>query len=331
MKNSLKICPKIINNLKFMQNTNNSAKFAFFYMLSLVSLVFTALSTGMIIFQIINKTVADDLSLAPGGFAQDALRFAISAIIIAAPIYFVMMRLINKNLLSGEMEKESGVRKWLTYFILLISSVVMIGWLIAAIGSFLNGELTLKFILKSLTSILISALIFSYYLYDIKREDVSKNNNMIKIYFYGSISMAAIALIAAFFFIDSPAQVRNQKFDQIIINKFSQIDGAISAYYGENKKLPENLKDLLSGGSTYYITEDDITDSASNKIFDYNIKAEDAYELCAFFRTENKSQKSDEFYYVDTRWLHDSGYQCLKQRIVLLDNTKSNSVSVPVR
>ena len=139
-----------------------NAKFAFFYMLSLVALVFTSLSTGMIIFQIINKTIADDLSLAPGGFSQDALRFAISAIIIAAPIYFVLMRLINKNLLSGQMGKESGVRKWLTYFILLVSFVVMIGWLIATIGSFLNGEFTIKFILKALTSILISALILAF-------------------------------------------------------------------------------------------------------------------------------------------------------------------------
>ncbi len=35
-------------------SNHNSAKYAFFYMLSLVALVFVALSTGMIIFQIIN-------------------------------------------------------------------------------------------------------------------------------------------------------------------------------------------------------------------------------------------------------------------------------------
>ena len=143
-----------------------NAKFAFFYLLSLVALVFTSVAVGLIIFQIINKTIIDELSLAPGGFSQDALRFAISAIIIAAPIYFVMMWLLNKNLLKGTMEKESGIRKWLTYFILLVSAVVMIGWLIGTISSFLNGELSLKFILKSLTSILISALIFSFYLYE---------------------------------------------------------------------------------------------------------------------------------------------------------------------
>ena len=308
-----------------------NAKFAFFYLLSLVALVFTSISVGTITFQIINKTIPDALTLAPGGFVQEALRFAISAIIIAGPIYFVMMWLINKSLLKGTMEKESGIRKWLTYFILLVSAVVMIGWLIGTISSFLNGELSLKFILKSLTAILISAAIFSFYLYDIRRADVSQNNNVIRAYYYGAMAVAAVALVAAFFFIDSPAQVRSQKYDQAIINKFSQIDSAVNAYYGENKKLPAGLKDLLGGGSTYYIVESDITDPGTNKAFEYKVDDKDAYELCATFKTENKSQADDKSIYVDTRWLHDAGYQCLKQRIAQIDQAKPAPISVPVR
>ena len=308
-----------------------NAKFAFFYLLSLVALVFTSISTGMIIFQIVNKTIIDDLSLVPGGFSQEILRFAISAIIIAAPIYFAMMWLINKNLLSAKLERESGVRKWLTYFILLVSAVVMIGWFIATVGSFLNGELTVKFVIKSLSSILISALIFSFYLYDIKREDVTKNNSIIKVYFFGSMAIVVVALISAFFFIDSPLKVRDQKFDQAIVNKFSQIDNAVNAYYGENKKLPADLNALLNGGSTYYLLESDLTDPATGVAFVYKVDTKDSYELCATFKTENKSQANDKSVYTDTRWLHDAGYQCLKQRIATLDNTKGAPVSVPVR
>jgi len=309
-----------------------NAKFAFFYLLSLVALVFSAIATGMIIFQIINKTIIDDLTLAPGGFSQDALRFAISAIIIAAPIYFIMMWLINKNLLSGKLEKESGVRKWLTYFILLVSAVVMIGWFIATIGSFLNGELTTKFILKSLTSILISGLIFSFYFYDIKREDVSKNNNVMRTFFYGSMAIVAVSLISAFFFIDSPLKVRDQKYDQAIINKFSQIDSAINAYYAENKKLPAGLSDLLNGGSSYYLIDRDLTDPSTNQPFAYKVNANDTYEICSTFKTENKSLVNDKSIYVDTRWLHDAGYQCLKQRVAIINgDTKPSPVTVPVR
>jgi len=243
------------------------------------------------------------------------------------------MWLINKNLLSGKLDKESGVRKWLTYFILLISAMVMIGWLIGTLNSFLNGELSLKFVLKSLTSILISAVVFSYYLYDIKRKDVGKNNNVIRAYFYGSIAVAVVALVAAFFFIDSPQTVRLQKYDQTIINKFAEISNAINAYYGEIGKLPSDLSKLLNGGSTYYIIESDITDSATKKFIEYKVDAKDAYELCATFKTENKSQADniDKSVYVDTRWLHDAGYQCLKQRVAQMDTTKPMPVSVPVR
>lgn len=306
-----------------------NAKFAFFYLLSLVSLIFTALSAGMVIFQIINKKIVDELIYAPGGFTQEALKFAISAIIIAGPIYFVMMWLINKNLLSGKLEKESAVRKWLTYFILLIAAIVMIGWLIATMNSFLNGELTLKFILKALTAILISALIFSFYLYDMKRKDPAKNNNIIRAYYYGSMAIALITLIAGFFFIDSPAKVRQQRYDQNIINKFDQIYNAVNAYYNENDKLPADLNQILSGGSSYYLIESDITDPGANKPIEYKIINKDSFELCSTFRTENKSLVSDKSIYVDARWLHDSGYQCLRQRVAK-DNTKVVP-QVPIR
>lgn len=318
-----------------MQTSNGvekqNAKFAFFYLLSLVALVFTSVATGVAIFQIINKKVVDLLTLAPGGFEQEALKIAISAIIIAAPIYFVMMWLINKNILAGKLEKESGVRKWLTYFILLISAVVMIGWLIGTINSFLNGELSLKFILKSLTSILISAAIFSYYLYDIRRKDMGKNNNLIKAYFFGSITAVSIALAASFFFIDSPLTVRLQKYDQNIINKLNEISYAIDAYYGENGGLPADLSKLLKGGSTYFMTENNITDPSTNNIFGYKVSAKDMYELCASFKTDNRDLAGDKSAYVDTRWLHGSGYQCLKQRVASLDKTRPAPVSVPVR
>jgi hypothetical protein len=102
-----------------MEPKSNAAKFAFFYMLSLVALIFMALSTGMIIFQIINKNIPDILNIYQGTFSSETLKFAISALIISAPIFYVCMRQIFANLKSGDLEKDSGIRKWLTYFILL--------------------------------------------------------------------------------------------------------------------------------------------------------------------------------------------------------------------
>ncbi len=297
------------------EQKNNAAKFAFFYMLSLAALIFMALSSGIIVFQIINKNIIDVLETFRGRYESGALKFAISAIIISAPIYYVMVAQINKNLFKGFLGKDSGVRKWLTYLILFISSLVMTGWLIATIYSFLDGELTTKFILKALTAIIISAIIFTYYFYDIKRENVvGVKDNIIRIYFYGSLVLVIAILISAFVFVESPTQTRNIKHDNNIIEKFSKIDNAINSHYNQKEKLPDNL-DILISGLTYLRTED-LEDSATKKKFDYKIVDDKTYELCATFLMSSSDAEAQGLHrYYNKTWEYDKGYQCLEQEV----------------
>jgi uncharacterized membrane protein YidH (DUF202 family) len=56
------------------------------------------------------------------------------------------------------------VRKWLTYIALLLTAGAMIGDLIWFFDYFLTGELTSRFVLKSLTVMVICGAIFVYYL-----------------------------------------------------------------------------------------------------------------------------------------------------------------------
>ena len=181
-------------------NMNNNAKYAFYYLLSLVALIFTAISTGMIAFGIINQTIADALTLRNG--VSDILKFAISAIIIAAPIFFAMQYFINKGLRTGELDKESGVRRWLTYFILLVSSITMLGVFIGVLNNFLAGEFTISFILKAISMLVISAAVFSFYFYDIKRNNVTDKSLVMCVFFYASLSLIVIAFVASWFLLN---------------------------------------------------------------------------------------------------------------------------------
>lgn len=312
---------------KTMDSNQNAAKFAFFYLLSLVALTFTSVSVGMIIFQIINKTVADPLALSmyqPGQFSSGALRFAISALIIAAPIFYLTIWQIFKNLKDGSLGKDSGVRKWLTYFILLVSIIVMIGWLIATLNNFLNGELTVKFILKALTSILISAVIFSFYFYDIRRKEVEKKkDSILQIYFYGSLVLVVAALTASFFYIESPATVRARNHDRQVAVNLDQVDSAINSYFNKSKSVPEKLGDLFGDVSReIYLTEDSIKDPQTGKEFEYKKKTKDSYEICADFSLSNKAKDSSEQIdpYIDQRWQHDAGRQCFTKKAEEIKN-----------
>ncbi len=309
------------------KHQSNAAKFAFFYMLSLVALIFMALSSGMIIFQIINKNIVDVLEQSRGRYSPDQLKFAISALIISAPIFYITTRQIYKNLFSGVLGHDSGVRKWLTYLILFASSVVMLGWLIAVVNSFLDGELTIKFILKAITAIGIAASIFTFYLYDIRREEVvGKKDRIVRMYFYGSLVVVAAVFVASLFFVESPTQTRNRKLDNAILSSFSEINGAIETYYNDNGKVPGSLDEIKAEFS--YITDKNIKDPVSGEIFEYKVIGDNSYELCATFRTSNIDGDETRYYLYKERWPHDAGDQCLGQKVRKYEDVKVRPLPV---
>lgn len=305
-----------------MSEKNNSAKFAFFYILSLVALVFVALSVGMVIFQIINKELVDLINEYSGNYSDGAMRFAISAIIIATPIYYITTKQIFKNLYSGELDRESGIRKWLSYLILLVAVVVMIGWLIATINSFLGGELTSKAILKTVTALFISGGVFSFYLYDIRREDVvNHKDKVIKIYSFASLVIILAVFVLALMTVDSPQEIRKKKMDDRVINSYYQIDNSLNDYYNSKGNLPESLEILQDNVS--YLTDENLVNPITGEKYEYKIVADDKYELCTTFQSSNKENSSADTMYqpaFDKQWLHDAGYQCLSQKVMDYNN-----------
>jgi hypothetical protein len=306
----------------------NAAKFAFIYLLSLVALIFTAISSGMIIFQIINKFIPDASLQYQALYASSAMRFGISALVIASPIYFLMSRQIQKYLFSGEMPKDALIRKWLTYFIMLVTSVVMIGWLIGILNNFLNGDLTGKFMLKAATALGISAIIFSFYIYDMRREvtEAHKDKN-IALFAYGAIALVSFVFISSLFVVESPAEVRGMRFDNAVLEDFSQIRSGIETYYQSEKKLPDNFEQLRKDFN--FINDDTLKDPENGAAYTYKKLDDKRYELCANFRYSNKEQKNADFDYLKSEWPHDAGQQCISQKVSELGSIINEKMMLP--
>jgi len=286
----------------------NSAKITFFYLLSLFGLAFAAISSGMILFQVINKLIPDALNYS-GRFSPEALRFAISAVIVATPVYYWMTSLIQKSLQKEELDKDSQLRKWMTYIIIFVSAVVIIVSLITLINNYLGGDLTSKIALKVLTTIVISGIVLSYYLYNIKRINFEKNK-VLKVYFWSSMVLVIMILISGFLVADSPAQVRKVKHDTNIVNDLNNIRNGIEGYTRNYGELPENLEDLSSDMLYYFRTETDITD------YEYKILNDKEYEICAEFQT-NSVDNSDQYFRKE--WPHEIGKKCFQRKISLVD------------
>ncbi len=312
---------------------NNSAKFAFLYLLSLVALGFVAINTGQVVFMYINKYIFDAVVQEGGYFSSSILKFAIASLVIATPIYYLASRFIYKSLYKNELDKESGVRKWLTYLIIFISFLVMIGSLIAVLVQFLNGMLGIRFILKAVTILVIAGIVFAWYFYDIKREVLENDKGKVQtIYFYASLLVVVAVFVSSLFIVESPKVARNRQIDQNIINNFNQIDGGLNSYYQIYKKLPSSLDALRA--EYKYLTNDIFKNAVNQEVFQYKVLGDRDYELCATFFTDASQvdqigKPRDSSYYNDPRWSHGIGYQCLSQKVQAINKDGSPMEIVP--
>jgi len=151
-----------------------SAREAFMYLLTFLTLYISAISFGTMLFQFINRWLPD---IVPYGTYYDgnieAIRWSASALLIAYPLFLIMSWLLRREILKDPDKRASKIRKWLTYITLFVAAGVIIGDLITLVFNMLGGELTLRFILKVLTVGGIAGAIFGYYLWDLRKEEKS--------------------------------------------------------------------------------------------------------------------------------------------------------------
>lgn len=142
---------------------SESARDTFVYLLTFVTLVLWTQALGQMAFIYIDRFIPDALNRYYYGNPSWQVAFCLSRLIVAYPIYLLLMRQLNKELARYREKHYSGVRKWLTYLTLLIVSLIIIGTLVTFLSSFLLGELTRRFVLKVLVLLVINGGILWYY------------------------------------------------------------------------------------------------------------------------------------------------------------------------
>lgn len=151
-----------------------SAREAFIYLLLFTTLYLSAYNLGQLLFQFIYLAIPDVAATAyasaPEGI-RASIRWAVSSLVVAFPIFLYLSRLTGKEVHRDPAKRASKVRRWLTYLTLFLAATIIIGDLIAILNDLLGGALTLRFLLKALTVGLIAAGIFGYYLHDLRVEE----------------------------------------------------------------------------------------------------------------------------------------------------------------
>jgi hypothetical protein len=253
----------------------NPAFHLFLYLVAFISLAFVVAGINNVYFQLINKFIQEPegVRVYSAMFDSGALKFAISSLIVAAPIYLGVFSMINRKLIKEEIEAASFVRKVITYLALVAFSAMSLGSIVSIIYNYLDGELTQKFFLKTLVFFIVSGYFFSFYFWEIRRKVFDLKQ--FRMFFSLAVLLVLSALIVGFAIVDSPQVTREKRQDQQLLERLSTFRYDINNFYEQKKQLPDiEKKELVLPQGIIY-----------KKL------SESDYQLCANFKHDSGASR----------------------------------------
>ena len=143
---------------------------AFLYVVMFMALFVSAYALGAVVFGLIDLALPDPAGM-PLEVIRELLRLSVAALVVASPVFAFVTRVIRRGVEAQPSSRRSRIRQQLTYLTLFIASCVLVGAVTALVYSVLGGELTARFVLKSLTVTAIAGGAFGYYLRDLRQAE----------------------------------------------------------------------------------------------------------------------------------------------------------------
>lgn len=281
---------------------------AFLNLLSLVTLGWTAISFGGVIFQIINKYLGNPAFHYDEGYYSGVIKFHIASLLIVTPVYLVLTGILHRQYREKKLNEKSGIHRWLTYFMLFVAFCNIVGSLVALVFKFLDGIFFSSFILKALTILVIALGIFGYTWFDLRRKNYSARSQISTLSAVLVSVFALGAIVWSFFIMGSPLRARMLNYDRQRVQDLSSLSYAINNYVTANKKLPADFSE------PQFVP---YKDPETQEPYEYRVLNEKEYELCAVFSLDAESANNPKYpmeYYAryESWYYHKKGRQCYK-------------------
>lgn len=306
-----------------------------FFSFILLGIVATAL--GTLYFRIINRSFPDPLAAinASGEWATtSSIHYAIASLLIAFPLYFTAMRIWFRKFREDEGRTESALSRWLTYLVLLIASVTIVGDLITVLFKLLQGEVTARFFLKAFTILVIAGIIFGFYTLERRKIQYRKDIPRTTFQYFGwaVTGIVTLGLVLGFFTAGSPDTARKRAFDFQREADLSRLAGCIERYAQNLGQLPASLDVLRTSGS-YTHCAGRMQDPETRQAYAYRIVTPSRiqgparvgeFELCANFSLVSAGYDSEAETAVGrmTLWSeHGAGRSCDTVTVQLVEKT----------
>lgn len=287
----------------------------FLHLLAIVLLYIGIFSLIALLWKYVDVMLPDQLRVYYGySQASAVMKNSIAALLVVWPVFIFVNWLIKKNENKEEAKRELKVKKWLLNLTLFIAALTMIIDLIMLINNFLDGSLTLNFFLKVLVVLVVAGLVFGYYLWDLK-QDISKKLPLAKIFAWVTSGLILLAIIAGFFIMGTPQEQRNKRFDEQRVQNLQVLQSEIINYWQVKGILPRDLQALANNVTGFTAP----VDPASKEPYEYEIKDELNFSLCANFASASGDTKVTtprfDYYGYEANWDHGAGRVCFDRTI----------------
>jgi hypothetical protein len=267
------------------------ARDAFSYLLAFIALGAWTFAAGHLFYVLIDRWLPsglDYVNLAQSMRSEVAAELA--TILVAFPVFVLISRSLARQVAAHPETADSGVRMWLTYAALAVTAVTMIGDGVAFLTAFLQGDLTGRFVLKALVTIVLAGGIFTYYLGAVRKRTADARRD--HAFFAGAFVVALAALVLGFFDFGSPGYARKVADDQRRLSDLRAIANAIhgarpDATARGSRALPNALGDVPTIAGT--------SDPQTGEGYAYRVAGGTQYQLCATFETEDQSAATAPF------------------------------------
>jgi len=280
-----------------------------------VTLYAVVISFLNLTFDIVNKLFPENAAYGYYDTYSSGVRLSIACLIIIFPLFLWLSRTITKAIQEDPSRREVGVRRWLVYITLFLSASTVVTDLVILLNTFLNGEISTRFILKVLAVLVVGGLVFWHYLSEV-RGTSSAQKYIITM--YGSSFCIVALIVYAFVVFGSPATIRKLRTDDIRIQHLQSIQYQILNYREQKGVLPSKLSDLNDSLSGFSVPVDPETGAE----YVFSTKGPLSFKLCADFSLETPSGSNTDTSYEYTMrgiqggsWKHTSGDSCFDRTI----------------
>jgi len=289
----------------------NNAKHFALQLGALISLYVSVGSLISLLFGVITIAFPDPTNTWEYVGATDGIRFAIALLVVFFPAYLALTRIVNQER-RGTGVPYLGITKWLIYLSLVVGGVALLADFVAIIYTFLNGDLTTRFLLKALAMLVVVGLPSAYYFYDTRGYWITHESRS-KQYAFVVAVLIAVATVVGYFHIETPSEVREQRQDDQTITDLSTIQSHIENAYALSNALPESL-DALGDRITVPSAPE------GRPSYEYTKTSDVAFTLCATFA--NPSRQEDIPQYASMSdigiknpydWTHKEGRTCFER------------------